>query len=87
MGEAFRILHATKAVWSLRGAQKSKSALFRRLNFLRAPRVGFEPTTNRLTGDRSTTELPRNIFFLKRTSKYYQKTMKMPRLARTPNQE
>ena len=28
---------------------------------LLAPRVGFEPTTNRLTGDRSTTELPRNI--------------------------
>ena len=25
-----------------------------------APRVGFEPTTNRLTVDRSTTELPRN---------------------------
>ena len=25
-----------------------------------APRVGFEPTTNRLTADRSTTELPRN---------------------------
>ena len=26
-----------------------------------APRVGFEPTTNRLTADRSTTELPRSI--------------------------
>ena len=26
-----------------------------------APRVGFEPTTNRLTVDRSTTELPRNV--------------------------
>ena len=26
-----------------------------------APRVGFEPTTNRLTVDCSTTELPRNI--------------------------
>ena len=25
-----------------------------------APRVGFEPTTNRLTADRSTTELPWN---------------------------
>ena len=25
-----------------------------------APAVGFEPTTNRLTADRSTTELPRN---------------------------
>jgi hypothetical protein len=25
-----------------------------------APRVGFEPTTNRLTADCSTTELPRN---------------------------
>ena len=25
-----------------------------------APGVGFEPTTNRLTADRSTTELPRN---------------------------
>ncbi len=27
-----------------------------------APRVGFEPTTNRLTADCSTTELPRNTF-------------------------
>ena len=27
-----------------------------------APGVGIEPTTNRLTGDRSTAELPRNIF-------------------------
>ena len=26
-----------------------------------APRVGFEPTTDRLTVDCSTTELPRNI--------------------------
>ena len=26
------------------------------------PRVGFEPTTNRLTADRSTTELPRIAF-------------------------
>ena len=30
-------------------------------SLIRAPRVGIEPTTNRLTGDRSTTELPRNI--------------------------
>ena len=28
-----------------------------------APGVGFEPTTNRLTADRSTTELPRNNKF------------------------
>ena len=27
-----------------------------------APGVGIEPTTNRLTGDRSTAELPRNLF-------------------------
>jgi hypothetical protein len=27
-----------------------------------APRVGFEPTTNRLTADRSTTELPGILF-------------------------
>ena len=27
--------------------------------FAKTPRVGFEPTTNRLTADRSTTELPR----------------------------
>ena len=26
-----------------------------------APEVGFEPTTNRLTADRSTTELLRNV--------------------------
>ena len=29
-----------------------------------APGVGIEPTTNRLTGDRSTAELPRNFFSL-----------------------
>jgi hypothetical protein len=28
-----------------------------------APGVGLEPTTNRLTVDRSTTELPRNVVF------------------------
>ncbi len=28
-----------------------------------APWVGIEPTTNRLTGDRSTAELPRNIAY------------------------
>ena len=27
-----------------------------------APWVGIEPTTNRLTGDRSTAELPRNVY-------------------------
>ena len=26
-----------------------------------SPRVGFEPTTNRLTADRSTAELPRKV--------------------------
>ena len=30
-----------------------------------APGVGIEPTTNRLTGDRSTAELPRNLFINK----------------------
>ena len=29
-----------------------------------APEVGFEPTTNRLTADRSTTELLRNFIFI-----------------------
>jgi hypothetical protein len=33
-----------------------------------APEVGFEPTTNRLTADRSTTELLRNSEFRERTS-------------------
>jgi hypothetical protein len=28
-------------------------------SLFKTPRVGFEPTTNRLTADRSTTELPR----------------------------
>ena len=28
------------------------------------PQVGFEPTTNRLTVDRSTTELLRNAYFI-----------------------
>ena len=27
----------------------------------KSPRVGFEPTTNRLTADRSTAELPRKV--------------------------
>lgn len=31
---------------------------------LLAPWVGIEPTTNRLTGDRSTAELPRNNSFI-----------------------
>lgn len=31
-----------------------------------SPQVGFEPTTNRLTADRSTTELLRNVKY-----KYY----------------
>ncbi len=30
-----------------------------RVGFLKAPRAGFEPATNRLTVDRSTAELPR----------------------------
>lgn len=30
-----------------------------------APEVGFEPTTNRLTVDRSTTELLRNFLLLR----------------------
>ena len=34
-----------------------------------APRVGFEPTTNRLTVDCSTTELPRNIRAVRRPSR------------------
>gem|GEM_PF-4953200 len=33
-----------------------------------APGVGIEPTTNRLTGDRSTAELPRNVYFINRGS-------------------
>jgi hypothetical protein len=37
---------------------QSKSAAKRRLSAVSlAPAVGFEPTTNRLTADRSTTEL------------------------------
>ena len=32
-----------------------------------APQVGFEPTTDRLTADCSTTELPRNIFYYYKT--------------------
>ena len=39
-----------------------------------APEVGIEPTTNRLTGDRSTAELLRNVFT------YYQKNSKKPTL-------
>ena len=34
---------------------------------LTAPGVGIEPTTNRLTGDRSTAELPRNLNIRLRT--------------------
>jgi hypothetical protein len=46
--------------------KKSKAVISDDLRFLRAPEVGIEPTTNRLTGDRSTAELLRNIIlFLK----------------------
>jgi hypothetical protein len=40
---------------------KNKSLKLENSNFrlLVTPRVGFEPTTNRLTADRSATELPR----------------------------
>ena len=44
---------------------------------LKTPQVGFEPTTNRLTADRSTPELLRNcakhdiILILKHISVYY----------------
>jgi hypothetical protein len=31
---------------------------------VKTPQVGFEPTTNRLTVDRSTTELLRNAYFI-----------------------
>ena len=40
---------------------KNQKPTFVDLRFLRAPGVGIEPTTNRLTGDRSTAELPRNF--------------------------
>ena len=43
-------------------SQKNQKPIFVDLRFLRAPGVGIEPTTNRLTGDRSTAELPRNIY-------------------------
>ena len=40
--------------------EKTKKPRIRKA-FLFAPRAGFEPATNRLTADRSTTELPRNM--------------------------
>ena len=40
-------------------SSERKSASLRKTQGM-APGVGFEPTTNRLTADRSTTELPRN---------------------------
>ncbi len=64
--------------------KKSKATISGDLRFLRAPRVGIEPTTNRLTVDCSTAELPRNtdmfpgeiehITVTWKTSTVYQKT-------------
>ena len=44
-----------------------------------APRVGFEPTTIRLTVERSTTELPRNISSLSERGSEYQNTVSVAR--------
>lgn len=60
-----------------RSNRKSKKYYFKRIEVIKkgtnlgsqisplkfeAPRVGFEPTTNRLTADCSATELPRNQY-------------------------
>ena len=49
------------------GFYKMYTLLIRRIGqqcfYKKAPEVGFEPTTNRLTADRSTTELLRNNLF------------------------
>ena len=49
------------------------SFFYLKVNKMSAPWVGIEPTTNRLTGDRSTAELPRNLYknFLTERISYY----------------
>ncbi|KKQ81728.1 MAG: hypothetical protein UT05_C0009G0006 [Parcubacteria group bacterium GW2011_GWF2_38_76] len=59
MGEPFRILHANKAVCLLRFVKTEKAPQGCVSVF--TPRAGFEPATNRLTGDCSTAELSRNV--------------------------
>ena len=46
---------------------------FRVHKYRLAPRVGFEPTTNRLTADRSTTELPGNILIWRKIIHKYRR--------------
>jgi len=58
----FDPLPASEAVHLLARKHKTKSPYEKYGFFVLAPRVGIEPTTNRLTGDRSTAELPRNVF-------------------------
>lgn len=41
--------------------QLAMEAKQKKLEIKKSPQVGFEPTTNRLTADRSTTELLKNL--------------------------
>jgi hypothetical protein len=69
---------------------KVKRLSYSLISFL-TPRVGFEPTTNRLTADRSTTELPRKaqsqlliIAKIKLSVKYFSKKVlryQVPRIS------
>jgi hypothetical protein len=56
------IWRISPALGFVRGCRTEKFVVVKNLKL--APAVGFEPTTNRLTADRSTTEL-RWIFFLR----------------------
>ena len=51
--------------------EKEKARSFRSWPGILAPRVGFEPTTLRLTAECSAVELPRNKTALHRASGYY----------------
>ncbi len=56
-----RLLVAAESEFYFASATNIKNLKLENSNFrlLVTPRVGFEPTTNRLTADRSATELPR----------------------------
>ena len=48
----YKSCHEKRPLWVFMNVQDDSN---------KAPRAGFEPATNRLTVDRSTAELPRNI--------------------------
>lgn len=61
----------TGGVWVLSEPRTKQKLRHKVRIFVLAPGVGFEPTTNRLTAERSAAELPRNKIFTKITLVLY----------------